>query len=182
MLSRMTMNVPQRLGAKTFWLFFLSNAAWAFALLVGVIILFVGKGYAGDALPATAIPVIDDITIGGIALFALALFIAFFAAWLTYINLTYELTDNAFTVRRGIFDKEETSIPYRQIQSIDLRQDIIGQIFGFSTIVVLTAGHDQKDEEGEAEAEFPAMDRALAANLREELLKRSETERVVMQK
>ena len=152
------METPQRLGKKAFVLFLLSNSAPALAFLFLVIISVVGRGYLGETISGY----LGYLTIGAAILFALALVLAVAISWLVYVNFTFSLGDSAFKISHGIFNKEETAVPYRHIQSIDIRQDLIGQIIGYSRLVVLTAGHDEKDILGEAEIEFPPLDSALA--------------------
>lgn len=172
------MSSEQRLGAKTFWLFVLSKSGLSFILLLIIVTL----GFFGGYLSSNWANIINYLTGGALFLFMISLILNFFLSWLTYINYTFSLDDNGFKMRHGILNKEETAIPYRQIQSVDIRQDLLGQIVGYSRLVILTAGHDEKDREGEAEAEFPPLDSALAKNLQSELLKRSETQRVIVQK
>lgn len=172
------MNGEQRLGKKTFWLFVLSNSTACFIFLLTTVVSVVLRGFVGDNF----IDILNYLTIASIFLFALSFLSDISISWLTYINYTFTMDQDSFKVKHGIFSKEETAIPYRQVQSVDLRQDLMGQLLGYSRIVVLTAGHDEKDEQGEAEAIFPVLDSNLAKNLQAELLKRSETERVTMQK
>ena len=172
------MEKEERLGIKAFWLFLISNSLPTLAILLIAAVLFVARGYAGDRF----LDLLNNLAWGAIVIFVLSFLLAFFISWLIYINYTFSLAEDAFKISHGILNKEETAIPYRQLQSVDLRQDLFGQIIGFGRIVVLTAGHDEHDERGEAEIEFPAIDMELAKRIQSELLKRSETERVIVQR
>lgn len=171
------MGGEQRLGKKTFWLLVLSNSTAGFVFLLIAIILLAAQIYASNLAGF-----LNYLLAAAIFLFIISFLSDLGFSWLTYINYTFVLDENYFKVKHGIFYKEETAIPYRQIQSIDLRQDFLGQLIGYSRIVILTAGHDEQDEQGEAEAIFPVLDTIVAKNLQAELLKRSETERVTIQK
>ena len=172
------MEIEQRLGRKTFWIFVLSNSKFAFGFLLVAVILAVARGYVGSNL----IDIFNYALIVAGAVFAATFLLAIVVAWLTYITYSFSITENAFKVKLGIFNKKETAIPYRQIQSVDLRQDVVAQIIGVSKLVVLTAGHDDNDKTGEAEIDFPVIDTEFAQNIQTELLKRAQTEKIVIQK
>jgi len=172
------METEQRLGRKTFWIFVLSNSKAAFAFLLVTIVLIVSRGYAGSNFT----DIFNYSIIVAAAVFAVSFLLDIGISWLVYINYTFSITENAFKVRKGIFNKKETAIPYRQIQSVDLRQDVVAQIIGVSKLVVLTAGHDDNNKTGEAEIDFPVIDTEFAKNIQTELLKRSQTEKIVIQK
>ena len=116
---------------------------------------------------------------------ALALFIAvflvtFLIAWLIYANYKFCLGDDSLKIKRGILNKEEVAIPYRQIQDVDIRRDISFQMLGLSSIVILTAGHEEDEKPGEDESEgvLPALDKNLAEWMQAELLKRANVQKV----
>jgi uncharacterized membrane protein YdbT with pleckstrin-like domain len=83
-------------------------------------------------------------------------------------------------IRRGILSKEETAIPYRQIQDVDIEQNISERIWGVARLAILTAGHEEAKEgdEDTSAGILPAIDRALAESLQTELLKRADVEKV----
>ena len=67
------------------------------------------------------------------------------------------LDDDALKIRRGILSKEETAIPYRQIQDVDIEQNISDRIWGVARLAILTAGHEEAKEgdEDTLKASFP---------------------------
>ncbi len=118
--------VYHTMGKKTFWIFFLERAHAAFILLILTIALFV----CGQQPFLVSTPV-GNLT--GYAIMAawigLALFIVTFAitiliAWLIYANYKFCLGDDSLKIKRGVLDKEEVAIPYRQIQDVDIRRDL----------------------------------------------------------
>jgi len=134
--------VYHTMGKKTFWIFFLQRVHAAFILLLLTIALFVLSqqvflaatpfgNFAGYTLMAAWI---------GLALFVVVLGITFFIAWLIYSSYKFCLGDDSLKIKRGILDKEEVSIPYRQIQNVDIKRDLSFQMIGLSRIVILTAG------------------------------------------
>lgn len=173
---------PQHLGIKTFWIFVFRNSRPAFFLVIISIVLFIVQGYVPHQF-ALYVPYVTDAALLAIGLAIIMAAFGLLSGWLTYINYTFTLDTDAFKIRKGILSHEETALPYRQIQTIDLKQDLIGRMIGVSQLVILTAGHEDANEPvaGESEGEFPVIDSALASTLRDELLKHTDVERVTIQ-
>jgi putative membrane protein len=173
--------VYHTMGKKTFWIFFLERAHAAFILLILTIVLFM---IAQQSFLAST-PVGDLTNYAAmtawicLALFVAAFLITFLVAWLIYINYKYCLGDDSLKIKRGILNKEEVAMPYRQIQDVDIRRDLSFQMLGLSRIVILTAGHeDEKPEDDESEGILPALDKDLAEWMQAELLKRANVQKV----
>ena len=174
--------VYHTMGRKTFWIFLLQRANAAFILLLLSIALFVIDQQS--FLATTPVGNLVGYTMMG-AWIALILFVVVFAitllvAWLIYKNYKYCLGDDSLKVKRGILNKEEVAIPYRQIQDVDLRRDITFQMIGLSEIVIITAGHDEDEKPGDDDTEgiLPAVDKDLAEWLQAELLRRANVQKV----
>ncbi len=177
--------VYHTMGKKTFWIFFLERAHAAFILLIVAIALFMIeqqpfliKTPVGDLTNYAALT-----AWGCLALFALVFAITLLVAWLISANYKYCLGDDSLKIKRGILNKEEVAIPYRQIQDVDIRRDLSFQMLGLSRIVILTAGHDD-DRPGNDESEgiLPALDKDLAEWMQAELLKRANVQKVTEEK
>jgi putative membrane protein len=174
--------VYHTMGKKTFWIFFLERAHAALILFLLTIALFVVQ----QQVFLSSIPVANlanDVALGAwacLALFIAALAITFLAAWLIYANFKFCLGDDSLKIKKGVLNKEEVAIPYRQIQDVDIRRDLSFQMLGLSRIVILTAGHedDEKPGDDESEGELPALDKDLAEWLQAELLKRANVQKV----
>jgi putative membrane protein len=175
-------DVYHTMGKKTFWIFLLQRVHAAFILLLLAIALFViGQQ---PFLATTPVGNLTGYTMMG-AWIALVLFVVVFSitllvAWLIYNNYKYCLGDDSLKVKRGILNKEEVAIPYRQIQDVDLRRDLTFQMIGLSQIVILTAGHDEDEKPGDDDTEgiLPALDKDLAEWLQAELLRRANVQKV----
>jgi uncharacterized membrane protein YdbT with pleckstrin-like domain len=179
-------DVYHTLGKKTFAIFLFQRIGPSFVLLLISIALFALQGQS--FLGQISIPNISYyVHLGALAalgLFVLFFLIAFLISWLIYSNYKFSLGDNSLKIKRGIFEKEEVAIPYRQIQDVDIDRDLSFQMLGLSRIVILTAGHedspsDPESARGESEGILPALDRDLAEWLQAELLKRTDIQRVV---
>jgi putative membrane protein len=174
--------VYHTMGKKTFWIFFLARVHAAFILLIVTIALFILGGQS--FLAKTPIGDLTGYTMMGawiaLALFVAAFLITFLVAWLIYANYKFCLGDDSLKIKRGILNKEEVAIPYRQIQDVDIRRDISFQMLGLSRIVILTAGHEDDEKPGDDDTEgiLPALDKDLAEWMQAELLKRANVQKV----
>lgn len=174
--------VYHTMGKKTFWIFLLQRIHAAFVLLLLTIALAVVSGQ-----PFLASTPIGDLTpyavMGawlGLLLFIVVGGITFLIAWLIYKNYKYCLGEDSLKIKRGILNKEEVSIPYRQIQDVDIRRDLAFQMIGLSEIVILTAGHEEGEKAGDDDSEgmLPALDKDLAEWLQAQLLERANVQKV----
>ncbi len=171
------METAQKLGIKVFLYFLykkiiigiilliLSFVALYYKDVIGLKLFFILGGKAGSIINSSIILffVISLIFLfGGIIL-----------SWLDYISCTFILGDNAFSIKRGILNKKEVSIPYRQIQNVSIEQNFSSRTMGVCKLVVLTAGNDNNDKDGEAEGVFDIIDSGVAVKLKNELLHRS---------
>jgi uncharacterized membrane protein YdbT with pleckstrin-like domain len=174
--------VYHTMGKKTFWIFFLQRAHAALILLIVTIVLAILAGQ-----PFMATTQFGDLTGYAVAgaeiaglLFIVTLGISLFVAWLVYSRYKFCLGDDSLKIKRGVLEKEEVAIPYRQIQDVDIRRDIAFQMLGLSRIVILTAGHEEDEKPGDDDTEgiLPALDKNLAEWLQAELLKRANVQKV----
>jgi putative membrane protein len=157
----------------------------AFILLLLAIALFVLGGQ--PFLATTSVGNLTSYTRMA-AWIALVLFVVVFAitllvAWLIYKNYKYCLGDDSLKIKRGILNKEEVAIPYRQVQDVDLKRDLSFQMLGLSRIIIITAGHEDDEKPGDDDTEgiLPALDKDLAEWLQAELLKRANVQKVTQE-
>jgi uncharacterized membrane protein YdbT with pleckstrin-like domain len=173
------------LGKKTLMIFVLQRIQTSFILLILAIVLFGIQGQefliqtpAGNIAPYVSLTAL--IVLG---IFVISFLLGFFIAWLIYINYKFSLEEDSLKIKRGILNKEEIAIPYRQIQDVDITRDLSFLMLGLSRIAILTAGHEDQDPEkkeaGQSEGFLPALDKDLAEWLQAELLKRANIQKVV---
>ena len=108
------------------------------------------------------------------------LYIAFCYIWakLTYRFWRYQLTEDAFKKEHGVIWKKYVSIPYERIQNVDIRRGVIARILGLSDILIQTAGasavvYGRRMAGIGAEGYLPGLDKNVAEDLREGLIKRA---------
>ncbi|MFZ1019383.1 MAG: PH domain-containing protein [Minisyncoccia bacterium] len=177
------MDTSQKLGIKVFYYYLSKRVSIGAVLLIGSFFFSFFQNSIGSVLAPVlgekaASAILYDLD--GILFFVSILFIAgaFLISWLDYISCTFALDEDSFVIRRGILNKKEISIPYRQIQDIDIEQSFYHKIIGVSRLVILTAGNDEKDKEKESEGTFWVIDATLAERLRGDLLQKTSVQKV----
>jgi len=168
----------QSLGYKTFVIFTLKRSKLFFIFLILAVI----ASFIANSLTGTLSQIFSKTASIGFFLALITILIAILSAWLEYYNYRFLLDENAFRIRRGIIPKEEIAIPYRQIQNVNIKRNLFYQIIGVSKLIILTAGHEDKEEKIKTESEgiLPAVDNKLAYQIQEELLKRANIEQVII--
>ena len=178
------MHTPQKLGIKVFYYELSKKITTGLLLLIAAFVLLSFKSFLISKitllLPAgAAAATVSYFTFG---LFIISfLFIAggILISWFYYIGCTFTLDEHSFNIRRGIFNKKETFIPYRQIEDIDIEQSFFHRIMGVSRLVILTAG-DDNDKEDETEGIFEIIDSHVAEQMRKDILQKTHIQTVKM--
>lgn len=119
------------------------------------------------------------------ALFMFGLIVLFFSIILSYIFARlsyhfyrYELVVNGFRKESGIIWKSYVTIPYDRIQNVDIYRGIWARILGLSDLQIQTAGFSAVRRGGmSVEGRLPGLAKEVAEELRDELIKRSTSNR-----
>ena len=166
----------QRLGKKTFLLFFLKKSGVLFILfgLLSIGIFIESKLTTQEGL----IKALKGFNWLVFYIFTSAFLGILIITWLKYSTYLFALDEHAFRVKYGILNKREITLPYRQIQNVNIERDVSYRILGLSKLGILTAGTEDKDKVGESEGILPALDQKLASYIQAELLKRANIERI----
>jgi len=170
------------LGKKTLWIFTMARIHATIVLLLVAVALFAtsSTGFVSAGPFGDMHGLVMSVAWIALALFVVVGLITFFASWLIYVHYKFFLGEDSLKIKRGILDKEEIAIPYRQIQDVDIERDLMFQMMGLSRLIILTAGHeDEKPSEDESEGVLPGMDKDLAEWLQGQLLKRANVQKVV---
>ena len=122
-----------------------------------------------DVLPLSAQPTISSI-VSFLILMTIVLFVVtFIVGWLDYSKYSFTFEEYDLRMKRGLIKKRETSIPYKQIQDINIERNPTFQLLGLSKIVMTTAGHEDAGQEGFSEVVIEAIDKELAGEMRDML-------------
>ena len=90
-------------------------------------------------------------------------------ARMSYNRWFYEFNDDGLKLERGIIWKRYSNVPYQRIQNVDLHRGIIARMFGFTSILIQTAGYSARPY---AEGYIPAVDMGQAEKIREFVMKK----------
>lgn len=170
------MEKERKLGLKVFYYYLSRRLLFGFALLaIAIVGLLVKESILIKAL--FFLP--HDTALGVISTFITVIFLASIAfllggiilAWIKYSSYTFNLNEFAISIKRGFFNKKEISIPYRQIQNVNLEQSFTNRIMGICKLIIQTAGNDENKEE--AEGMFEIIDLNIAKEIQETLLKKN---------
>ncbi|WP_349654927.1 PH domain-containing protein [Neobacillus sp. 114] len=101
------------------------------------------------------------ITLGIAFVVVIFTFISGLISWLKY---TYRFENNELRIEYGIFIRKKRYIPFERIQSIDLTEGILQQLFGLVKVQIETAGSSGDEE---AEAVLSAINKAEAKLIQE---------------
>ena len=82
---------------------------------------------------------------------------------MAYKRWFYEFTKEGLKLERGIIWKRYSNIPYERIQNVDVHRGIIARTFGFSSVIIHTAGYSGQ---AVAEGNIPAVSVQEAEKLR----------------
>lgn len=164
------------LGDRTYW-FIVSRKLGA---VTALLVLALGMSVFASHLPAESAMQAKSGSRMVFALAVLALGYAFLASGIVHKSRGFMLGTDALKIRRGVFHKEEFAIPYRQIQNIEIERSIRHQLFGLSSLIILTAGNENRHtDKDDPEGVIDFMDKEIASRLRDELLSRTNVQKVV---
>jgi putative membrane protein len=68
------------------------------------------------------------------------------AGVLQYFHLSWEVTDRDIRLRKGIFKRTDSRIPFERIHSVNVKASLIEQMFGVVGFSLDTAGGHEKDD------------------------------------
>ena len=92
-------------------------------------------------------------------------------AIISYFRFFFHIEGDELIVQKGILNKKRTSIPFDRIQTINLEQNIVHQVFGVVKVEIDTAGSNK------SEFEFDALGKDMADDLRNLILSRKATQK-----
>lgn len=171
---------PQHLGKRTLMLLLSRKTTIALVILVVALVLvalipslslgIAGITSLGGSISQSTVSTISGgltflntlLFLGGIIFFLLGLIIGL----IQYRNYIFVLDEFSLKMRRGIFSQREISLPYRQIQDIDLVRTVTHRLFGVSRLVMITGGHEEEADHDPTDTIFDPIDADLAEEVR----------------
>jgi uncharacterized membrane protein YdbT with pleckstrin-like domain len=170
----------QQLGKKAFLLFLSRKVTAAIVILLVAFILAdigpsISQGIAGitaiggSASYGTASSISGGIAYASMLLFLLGVIvflIGFIISLLQYRNYAFVMEEFDMKMRRGVTNQRVISIPYRQIQAVNVVRSLAYRFFGVSKLVMITAGHDDPGTNEEADTVLDPIDKDTAEEIR----------------
>lgn len=112
------------------------------------------------------------ILIAGAGLFLLLLLSLIYSI-LYYLNFKFHIDEKneEFVLQKGVFSTDVINIPFQKIQQVNFRRNILQRVIGVYSVVVETAGSQDK------EVEIKALSMETANSLADRLMSHAEEER-----
>ncbi len=171
---------PEHLGRKTFVIMLLQGA------LPGVVLLFlvIALSFSTENITTQInsnletisgiFPIVgDNLQNLGSTFIPLVFFLAILLGCigiiisaLRYQYFIFTLEEFGIRLRKGVLRVIEISIPYRQMQNVDVTRPLFYRIFGLSRLVILSAGHEQAEEGDQTDTVFDPIDSEVADQIR----------------
>src|SRR3989344_9324886 len=153
------------------------GARWHFRFTAYLILIFLLFFVAWFILPAIIILfkfIVGEFSVLTILLsifvyFLLILIVGEIYTRLAYNRWFYEFTDDGLRLERGIIWKRYSNIPYERVQNVDVHRGVIARIFGFSSVLIQTAGYSAQ---AYAEGVIPALGIDQAEQIRTLVMKK----------
>lgn len=178
----MNNNDYQNLGPKTLLIFIMGGIIFPIMILILLLVLwYLTNIFSANDLISPYLAFINSSIPILLAIDLVFFILMFFIAWWQYHNFKFKIADEAFKVTRGILTREETAIPYRRIESVNLKETLLYQIFGVSRLTIEIVSDDENEVEIKANSDdevLPAIDRHLALNIQEELTQRANIQKM----
>jgi len=170
---------PQNFGKRTLLLILARHTTFGFVVfLISGILAFVGPlltvtitsmmtlgGTATKAQYASVSDAISNLSVITLLGSVILILVGMIIAIVQYRNHVFLLEEFSLKFRSGILDKMEVSIPYRQIQDINLVRTVMHRIFGVSRLLMITAGREDASTQNESDTIFDPIDAELAAEI-----------------
>ena len=167
---------PQNLGRKTMMLILARRTTIGFVVFfVSIIIAFSSPNIAytlgslvsigGSTNSSTVIDIsnyIASFSVMGLLAGVILILVGMIIGLIQYRNHIFVLDEFNIKFRTGIFDKSEVSIPYRQIQDINLVRTVMHRMFGVSRLLMITAGREDVKTQNKSDTIFDPVDADLA--------------------
>ncbi len=101
--------------------------------------------------------------------------LTFLIAMLLYNNFFFLIDEDGLTIESGIIHKQQVTVPYDQIQNVNIERTLMDRILGVSKVSIETAGSSADTKPGlGAEAFLPGVDFEFAKKIHDLLIDLSE--------
>jgi uncharacterized membrane protein YdbT with pleckstrin-like domain len=175
--------VEQRLGQRSFFILALSYCAPAFGVLIAAAAVIALNGrilrlfasiadVSGSSFDPSALSAyLSWFIVALLALAVLFFLCGLIIAWLIYTHYTFTIQEFDLRLKRGIIDIKEITIPFRQMQNVNLDRGIFYRLLGVSKVIIDSAGHEDYREQNITNISLEPIEKNLAREI-QDLLER----------
>jgi uncharacterized membrane protein YdbT with pleckstrin-like domain len=128
---------------------------------------FVAGGQGGAITAAAVSGAVVNVILAVFIVSLAVLLLGIVIARLEYRNYTYTFEEFDLRMRHGILSRAITSIPYRQIQDVDIDRSLSMQLMGLSKLTIITAGHEEAAEHEKVEVVLEPLQKEVAEDIRQ---------------
>ena len=176
-----TLGQEQRLGRKSFLLLLAKNTTPGFALLVIDLVAMLlnvplkiflahavatASGQTGADTILKASAAISGIILALLLASLVIIFIGYLITRLVYVHYTYSFEEFDLKLKRGIFTIREVSLPYRQIQDVNVDRSLLYRFLGVSRVIINSAAHEDFKENNQTDIILEPIDKEDAEQIR----------------
>ena len=172
------------LGAKALYIFILQKSMLAICLLLLDVALIIAQFLS---IHSTTPHLSEWLNVGvGLVLFLFLVvaLITILVAYVDYYSVRYKVAENDFSMIRGIISKQEISLPFHQIENVDIEQSPVYRLLRVCDLIILTAGHEDigHTDKNESEIVLSGLEIDVAKDLQKRLLERANIQEVLQVK
>jgi len=175
-----------RLGSRTLFFFIIQRAIAGIIILVMALIMAELKGILlGSDVIASFALIINWVILFLLSIGLLTLVLSVIIARLQYGISTIMIDDASLHIIQGILSKEELAIPYRRIQSVEIKQSFLYRLLGVAHMAIATTTSLEQPSQIKSESNeevIPTIDYQLALAIEKILTGQAEVERMEVEK
>lgn len=163
------LNQEQHLGRKAYLLLSAKKSLTSLLMLAIAIIWFSIRTTLSRLLPAD---IVGDVATGLFLVAVVSWVMNLLAARRAYLRCTFTFEEFGLRLKKGTVKLVEVSIPYRQMQDINVERGIIHQMTGTSKVIINTASDEENDEKNETDIVLDPIDQEYAEEIRQALMRK----------
>lgn len=175
-------NRYQRLGLRTLFYDIVTNSKITTVIFLATLVPVYVKNYSSPSAAGINFKnLIDALIFWGLLATLASFTVTILVSWLEYAMFQFRLDADFFKIKWGVFSKEEIAIPYRRMESVEIRRNIIQLLFGISRInIKMTLDSDStcNCQLVSGDEVLPAIDNVLAQKIQEELTTRANVQKM----
>ncbi len=125
------------------------------------------KGGVAEEAPLLDLHFVEGgVVLGGFILGLIVMIFGIILARIQYKNYTFAFEEFDMKVKRGWLSTRIMSIPYRQMQDVNLERDLTHRLTKTTRVVIASAGTDESPNKDEADIILDPIDMAAADEIR----------------